>query len=286
LYTGQIFDKPFVHLPGQLLISGAIKIVKSLAPAVMANIDSSTPHMMSPLASAAQVIEVCKPGDERPLPREARECLDLVDPLFIGMKFGDRKSYFNDLEHLRRYHFEPQFVYTMSCYTHMVAPSSYSVHMMGMKWGLHSYIPSPFQAMQVVLPPKRKSKNDSASTANHHQKEDDQEEDSSSNSNDTDKLTEMDDSKRDRDQELEMMASEGMESESKEEEEAEHSHSKSSNGRKQRDGVHSEFDDLNQCEFLLNLQIWHSKLVDELYPDLNPKQKRKSSGGMKGLFGL
>merc|ERR1719361_1604357 len=117
LYTGQVFDAPFVNLPGQMLISGAVKVVKALAPAVMANIDSVTPHMMSPLASAAQLIEVSKPGTERPLPQEPKECLDLVDAQFIGMKFGDRKSYFNDLEHLRRYHFEPQFVYTMSCYT-------------------------------------------------------------------------------------------------------------------------------------------------------------------------
>ena len=149
LYTGQIFDKPFTNLPGQMLISGAIKIVKSLAPAVMANIDSSTPHMMSPLASAAQVLQVSEPGTEKALPHEPTECLDLVDAQFIGMKFTDRKSYFNDLDHLKQYHFETHYVYTMSCYTHMISPSSYSLLMGGMKWGLQTYIPAPFQVLNA-----------------------------------------------------------------------------------------------------------------------------------------
>jgi len=262
LYTGQIFDAPFVNLPGHLLISGAIKVVRSLAPAVVANIDSTTPHMISPLASAAQVIEVSKPGEERPLPEEPQECLDLMGHRFVGMKFTERKSFFNDLGHLSQYHFEPEWVYTISCYTHMIAPSSYSVHILGMKWGIQQYITSPFQAMQVVLP---KRGHDDA-------------DDSSSHSNDT-----TDHNQGDDDKQIEIMDSEALECESKEEE---NEHSRSSSRRSDRNN--SDFGDLNNCEFLLDLQVWHSKLVDELYPKHKKKghPKHGSSGGLRSLFGV
>lgn len=131
------------------------------------------------------------------------------------------------------------------------------------------------KAMQVVLPPRNHG--DSGVT---------DDDDTSSNSNDTvDNV--MDDTKEIDNTEIEMMQSEGLESESKEEEiEESQSQSKRSKAR----GVHSEYDDLNDCEFLLNVQVWHTKLVDELYPHLKQKKKKnhrkQSSGGMKGLFGF
>lgn len=48
----------------------------------------------------------------------------------------------------------------------------------------------------------------------------------------------------------------------------------------------SGYRDLNGCECLVNLQVWHTKLVDELYPTKDKgKRHRKSSGGLKALFG-
>lgn len=160
LYTGQVFDKPFTKLPGQYLISGAIKLVKSLAPALKADINSNTPHMISPLASAAQVFQICKPGEEIKLPKEPKENLELLDKKFIGMKWTDRKSYFHDVNHLKDYYFKPGFVYTISCYSHMISPTSYNVHMLGMKFGIQNYIPSPMQIATVILPPEPRQNND------------------------------------------------------------------------------------------------------------------------------
>merc|ERR1719410_1679032 len=136
---------------------------------------------------------------------------------------------------------------------------------MAMKWGIHTYLTSPFQAMQVVLPPRKNAKSLK-----------DCDDDDSSNSNDTT------DTALDDEQNMEIMASEALESESKEDEEVEHSHSKSysKSSGKSRDGVNSEFDDLNNCEFLLNLQVWHKKLVEELYPD--KKKGHRKSSGVKG----
>ena len=51
----------------------------------------------------------------------------------------------------------------------------------------------------------------------------------------------------------------------------------------------SNSDDLNNAEFLVNLEVWHTKLVDELFPKLkkngNHKNHRKGSGAFKSLFG-
>merc|ERR1719229_222146 len=139
LYTGQVFDKPFTKLPGHYIISGAIKLVKTLAPALRADINSGTPHMISPLASAAQVFTICKPGNEIPLPAEPKEDVSLLDiDKFTNMKWTDRKAYFHDLNHLSKYYFEPGYIYTISCYSHMISPTSYSIHALGMKWGIHS----------------------------------------------------------------------------------------------------------------------------------------------------
>merc|ERR1719410_1157319 len=44
----------------------------------------------------------------------------------------------------------------------------------------------------------------------------------------------------------------------------------------------SEQRDMTKCEFLVNLQVWHTKLVDELYP--KEKQHRKKSSGLKKMF--
>ena len=44
-------------------------------------------------------------------------------------------------------------------------------------------------------------------------------------------------------------------------------------------------DNLNECEFLVNLQVWHTKLVDELYNKDKKKHKKSSSGGFKSMFG-
>ena len=151
MYTGQVFDKPFTKLPGQYIISGAIKLVKSLAPALKADINSDTPHMISPLASAAQVFQISKPGEETPLPKEPKEDLSLLDKKFIEMKWNDRKAYFHNIENLKDYYFQP-IVYTISCYSHMISPTTYSVHMLGMKWGIHQYMPAPMQILTVVLP--------------------------------------------------------------------------------------------------------------------------------------
>ena len=127
--------------------------------------------MISPLASAAQVFQISKPGEEIALPNEPKEDLSLLDKKFIKMKWTDRKAYFHNLDHLKDYYFEPGLVYTISCYSHMISPTSYSVHMLGMKWGIQQYMPSPFQIATVVLP----KTND----------EDNKDDETSSNSNDT-----------------------------------------------------------------------------------------------------
>ena len=173
MYTGQVFDKPFTKLPGQYLISGAVKLIKSLAPALKADINSNTPHMISPLASAAQVFQISKPGEEIKLPKEPKEDLSLLDKKFVNMKWTDRKSYFHDINHLKEHYFQPGLVYTISCYSHMISPTSYNVHMLGMKWGIQQYIPSPMQIATVVLP------------SPHDRQNNDDNDETSSNSNET-----------------------------------------------------------------------------------------------------
>ncbi len=111
--------------------------------------------MISPLASAAQVFTICKPGDEIPLPREPKENVSLLDKKLTNMKWTDRKAYFHDLSHLSEYYFEPGLIYTISCYSHMISPTSYSIHALGMKWGIHQYVPSPIQIATVILPVTR-----------------------------------------------------------------------------------------------------------------------------------
>jgi len=266
LYTGQVFDKPFTKLPGQYIISGAIKLVKSLAPALKADINSNTPHMISPLASAAQVFQICKPGEETALPKEPKEDLTLLDKKFVNMKWSDRKSYFHDINHLKEYYFKPGFVYTISCYSHMISPTSYSVHMLGMKWGIQQYIPSPMQIATVVIP-----------RANNNTEKDNDNDETSSNSNETTESN-IETSPKPQsvngnnqigdDTQIETIGSEELQCESKEDEEQE---------------INID-DNLNDCEFLVNLQVWHTKLVDELYQK-DKKHKKSSSGGFKSMFG-
>eukprot|EP01083_Nonionella_stella_P278214 946038_1 len=232
LYTGQVFDKPFTKLPGHYIIAGAIKLVKTLAPALRADINSATPHMISPLASAAQVFTICKPGDEIPLPREPKENVSLLDKKFTNMKWTDRKAYFHDLSNLSEYYFEPGLIYTISCYSHMISPTSYSIHALGMKWGIHQYVPSPIQIATVILPVTRTP---IASNAN------------------------ISDSSTSQNEKIEQLDSEELECESKEEEEEEDIKTVL---------IHDEHQDLSQCEFLINLQVWHAKLAHELYPQL------------------
>eukprot|EP01084_Bolivina_argentea_P048105 88647_1 len=263
LYTGQVFDKPFTKIPGQYLVSAAIKLVKSLAPALISDINCSAPHMISPLASAAQVFQICKPGDEIPIPLEPKEDLTLLAKKFKNMSWTDRKKYFHNLDHLKEHYFEPGYNYTISCYSHMISPSSYAVHMLGMKWGIHQYIPSPMQIATVILPPNDSGSineaDDASSTAT-----------SSTTSNDDETIeTSPKSSPKPSilsvpDEPLETMLSEELACESKEDD--------------------ISFDDsgqnLNRCEFLYEFQIWHTKLVDELYP----KQTKKGGNGFK-MFG-
>jgi len=253
LYTGQVFEKPFTKLPAQYLIAGAVKLVKSLAPALKADINSSTPHMISPLASAAQVFQISKPGQEIALPLEPKEDLSLLDKKFINMKWTDRKSYFHNIDHLKEYYFEPGLVYTISCYSHMISPTSYSVHMLGMKWGIQQYMPSPFQIATVVLP------------KNNEDGGDNKDDDTSSNSTDSNIETNVNGNNQmgDDTQKMETIGSEELNSEAKEDD----------------DGIQSDQGDLNKCEFLVNLQVWHTKLCDELYGKKKDKKHRKSSSG-------
>eukprot|EP01083_Nonionella_stella_P081595 224831_1 len=234
LYTGQVFDQPFTKLPGQFLIAGAIKVLKALAPSLKGDIHSKTPHMISPLASAAQVFQISRPGEEIPLPQEPQEDLSLLDAKFAKMKFTDRKSYFHNLDHLKEHHFVPGYVYTISCYTHMMSPTSYSVHILGMKWGIQQYLPSPMMIASVLLPP-------AASDDDQKQK---QNKENSGNSKESEAI--------------EMIQSEELECESKEDE---------------YNGDYDDYDfkvegdgDLSKCEFLFNFQVWHTKLVHELWP--------------------
>lgn len=48
------------------------------------------------------------------------------------------------------------------------------------------------------------------------------------------------------------------------------------------DDIQSDQGDLNNCEFLVNLQVWHTKLCHELYGKKKDKKHRKSSSGFFG----
>mmetsp|Transcript_1439 Transcript_1439/g.2283 ORF Transcript_1439/g.2283 Transcript_1439/m.2283 type:complete len:384 (-) Transcript_1439:555-1706(-) len=257
LYTGQIFDRPFTKLPAQYLISAAIKVLKSLAPALRGDINSDTPHMISPLASAAQVFEVSKPGQQTPLPQEPKEDLSLIDARFKNMKWTDRKNYFHNVEHLKQFYFEPGLVYTISCYSHMISPTSYSMHMLGMKVNISQYMSAPMQIASVILP-EEADDNDSNSNSN------------SADSNDVGLAASGNNQIGDDTQQMETIQSEELQCESKEEEDEQQAES---------DGL----GDLNKCEFVFNLQVWHTKLVDELYTK-DQKKHKKSSSGFRSLF--
>eukprot|EP00483_Globobulimina_turgida_P000897 UN00898 len=257
-----MFEKPFTKLPGQYIISAGIKLVKALAPALKADINSITPYAMSPLASAAQVFEICKPGSETKLPAEPKEDVSLLDDKFIKMKWTDRKSYFHDLNHLKQYYFRPGLIYTISCYTHMMSPTSYSIHALGMKWGIHTYLPSPMQIASVVLPLANDHASHTPIQTNIDKNNDENEEKKNGNGNG-----------------IEIMESEELECESKETDEEE--------SESNTTLIPSEHNDLSKFEFLVNFQVWHTKLVDELYPQLKKKRKQKKSpsGGLKSMFG-
>merc|ERR1719361_3265797 len=99
------------------------------------------------------------------------------------MKWSSRKNYFHDVHRLKEFHFEPGLVYTMSCYSHMLAPSSYMFHILGTKWGISQYMPSAFQICAVVLPEGREAREVAESQSQSAQRS---EETSSSSSNATD----------------------------------------------------------------------------------------------------
>ena len=67
------------------------------------------------------------------------------------MTFTQRKQLFHDTNELKKYYFEPGYVYTMSFYSHMFHAPSYSLHMYRMKWGIHSYIPGPMQINAIIF---------------------------------------------------------------------------------------------------------------------------------------
>merc|ERR1711971_1348825 len=206
----------------------------------------------------------------------AVENLELLDPKFKGMKWSSRKNYFHDVTRLKEYHFEPGLVYTVSCYTHMMAPTSYMFHILGTKWGISQYMPSAFQICAVVLPEGREAREVAESQSAQRSEE------TSSSSNDTDTVENMQNVENvDNVEEVrsERLQSEAMASESKEDEDAEEEERKKKRPTSPRSG----FRDLNGCECLVNLQVWHTKLCEELYP--KPKKQRKSSSGLKALFG-
>eukprot|EP00485_Elphidium_margaritaceum_P009600 CAMPEP_0202705274 /NCGR_PEP_ID=MMETSP1385-20130828/17849_1 /ASSEMBLY_ACC=CAM_ASM_000861 /TAXON_ID=933848 /ORGANISM="Elphidium margaritaceum" /LENGTH=378 /DNA_ID=CAMNT_0049363473 /DNA_START=63 /DNA_END=1199 /DNA_ORIENTATION=+ len=253
LYTGQIFNHPFTKLPAQYLISAGVKVLKSLAPSLRADINSDTPHMISPLASAAQVFNVCKPGHETPLPTEATEDITLLHPKFKGMAFTDRKKHFHDLNNLKQHFFEPGLVYTLSCYTHMISPTSYSAHILGLKVGIDQYIPSPMQINAVVLPDD--GDGDSTTSNSAHSNESDVHGTANNQIGDG----------------IEAMQSEALPCESKEEADSD-----------DMGGAGN----LNECEFMFNFEVWHTNLVEELYKkDDKKSRKHSASSNFKSLFG-
>jgi len=151
LYTGQCFEKPFINLPAQCLISSALKVVRTLSPGLKCNIHCENPYIMSPIASAAQIFNVCYPGNETPLPKESKEDMTLVDPKFKNLSASDRKNLMSNMNELQKYYFEPGYIYTFSFYSHQILPYSYVLHLLGMQWDISQYVSSPIVLMAVIL---------------------------------------------------------------------------------------------------------------------------------------
>ncbi|ETO29506.1 hypothetical protein RFI_07616 [Reticulomyxa filosa] len=72
------------------------------------------------------------------------------DERFVNMSVSQRKAIMSNNNELCKYWYEPDYVWTMSFYSHMIIPKEYAIQMLGMQFGLHKYMPSPLQIMALI----------------------------------------------------------------------------------------------------------------------------------------
>lgn len=87
LVTGQQFSRPLVGLPAPWLLSGLLRIARSLSPSlVIGNLDA--PCLLSPVVATASCIHVALPDQAPPMdavPNEDMQCVTEFGGVFPSL---------------------------------------------------------------------------------------------------------------------------------------------------------------------------------------------------------
>ena len=102
-----------------MLINGALKGIRKLAPTLRADILGERPYVLNPLFQTVQILDVSKPGDEPSITaRSLVENTTLLGGAFAtrAIERDERKEFFADVSNGAKHALSPELVFTMEFY--------------------------------------------------------------------------------------------------------------------------------------------------------------------------
>jgi len=149
-FTGYEFERPFANLPTRLM-GAALAVIRRLAPTLIEDILGARPYILNPLFQTIQILHVAPPGDEPPLTSPSlAECTHLLGGVFADKSVSrlERKKYFASPSNGAAHTLQPGLVYTMEFYEDKLDPASFELALLGMRFGLSSYLAG--QPLQIM----------------------------------------------------------------------------------------------------------------------------------------
>jgi hypothetical protein len=152
LWTGQAFRRPFKDVPSGFLVKMLISLLNALAPNLKADVHGKRPYLLTPLISAAQTLEIKRPGDELDLSKIwSRELSDndLEDTNLLfpdpsdsqrNMTYNQRRKYFAQAKRMEGMYMEPGLVYTFGFWQDIFDPTDYTANMPFGKYDVAKYM--------------------------------------------------------------------------------------------------------------------------------------------------
>ncbi|CAD7702563.1 unnamed protein product [Ostreobium quekettii] len=131
VFTGQEFLLPLKHLPAMSLFSVLLKLGKRLSPSLVAGM-TPVPHILTPIAAAAQMITINRPGEEKSINSPPQEDMRVLGTQFCKgngepISGPHRKKMMSDVRNRTGRKFDTEHVYTFHFWQHLLDLSTFEL---------------------------------------------------------------------------------------------------------------------------------------------------------------
>eukprot|EP01071_Lankesteria_metandrocarpae_P000406 Lankesteria_metandrocarpae@DN10547_c0_g1_i1.p1 len=155
VFSGFENKKPWQNLPSKFMFSLGMGVVKKLIPVIVEDLAGERPYFLTPLVSSCQTLHVANPleTDDNKLKVAVPNILDPnigEDTRLLGGKFmndeklsrnaASRKRFYSSVSNLFDYSFDPELVYTIDVYQHLLSYATYCYDVVVAQLDLRHYL--------------------------------------------------------------------------------------------------------------------------------------------------